>query len=134
MNHEEALVKAFFEPSKRERYLEMLANPKKRKKFLRELPHFKSLDPRRCFTLPKGVHTAKEIAAFLNSKGAPQSCRVISENPQLDGREMLLLDALKEVVGYQMGTLISCVPGSLAYFEDEEDRFILESRKTIPND
>ncbi len=36
MNHEEELVKAFFVPTKRERYLEMVANPKKRRKFLLE--------------------------------------------------------------------------------------------------
>jgi len=60
MHHEEALIKAFFEKTKRERYLEMVANPKKRVKFLRELYHFQSLDPRRCFAFPKGVHTAEK--------------------------------------------------------------------------
>jgi len=34
-------------------------------------------------------------------------------------KEMDLETALKETVGYQMGTLISCVPGRLGYFEDE---------------
>jgi hypothetical protein len=34
--------------------------------------------------------------------------------------------ALKETIGYQMGTFISCVLGKLAYFEDEDDRFILQ--------
>ncbi len=34
--------------------------------------------------------------------------------------------ALNETVGYQMGTLISCVPGRLAYFENEDGRWILE--------
>jgi len=126
MSHEEELIKAFFLPTKRERYLEMVAKPNKRKKFLLELSHFKALDPRYCFTVPKVEHTAAQIAAFLTRKGAPPSCWVTSENFRLDGKEMALLQALKEVVGYQMGTFLSCVPGQLAYFEDEDGRWILE--------
>jgi hypothetical protein len=126
MHHEEALIKAFFEKTKRERYLEMVAKPKKRIKFLRELYHFKSLDPQRCFTLPKGVHTADEIATFLRRKGAPPACWVTCTEPGLDGQEMPLLDALKRVLGCQFGVFLSCVPGRLAYFEDEDGRWTLE--------
>jgi hypothetical protein len=34
--------------------------------------------------------------------------------------------ALEETIGYQMGTFISCIPGKLAYFDDESSRYILE--------
>ncbi len=128
MNHEEELVKAFFVPTKRERYLEMVSKPKKRKKFLLELAHFKALDPRFCFAVPKGEHTAEQIAAFLTRKGAPPSCWVTSEYADLDGKEMPLVDALQQLRGRQIGTFLSCVPGRLAYFEDEEDHWILERR------
>src|SRR5271156_2928005 len=128
MRYEEELVKAFFAPTKHERYLEIIAKPKKRQKFLRELGHFKDLDPRFSFTLPKDVRTAEEIAAFLKKKGAPPSCSMTSEYSKLDGKEMLLLEALREIVGRQMGTFLSCIPGKLAYFEDEDGRWILEHR------
>jgi hypothetical protein len=41
---------------------------------------------------------------------------------------MALKDALIAVVGQGLGTLLSCVPGKLGYFEGEEKdaRFILE--------
>jgi len=40
---------------------------------------------------------------------------------------MGLLDALKSVVGYGMGTVISCIPGRLGYFEGEfRERYILQ--------
>jgi hypothetical protein len=129
MNHEEELIKAFFVPTKRERYLDMVAKPKGRKKFLGELAHFKALDPRCCFAIPKVEHTAEQIAAFLTRNGAPPSCWVTSEDSDLDGREIPLLEALKHVLGCQMGTFLSCIPGKLAYFEDEEDRWFLERRK-----
>ena len=128
MNHEEELIKAFFAPTKRERYLEMIATTRRRQKFVRELSHFKSLDPRYCFGLPNAVHTPEEIANFLTKKGAPPTCWITSEDRDLDRQEMSLLEALKRIVGYQMGTFLSCVPGKLAYFEDEEDRWILERR------
>jgi hypothetical protein len=128
VNHEEALIRAFFVPTKRERYVEMVAKPKHRRKFLSELAHFKALDPRYCFAIPKMEHTPEQIADFLIRKGSPPSCWITSEDSDLDGKEMPLLEALKRVVGYQMGTFLSCIPGKLAYFEDEDGRLILEHR------
>jgi len=66
------------------------------------------------------------IHELLVAKGAGPKCWVISEDSEMDGREFDLATALKETVGRGMGTLISCIPGKLGYFEDEEDRFILE--------
>jgi hypothetical protein len=128
MDHEEELIKVFFVPTKRERYLEMVTKPKKRRKFLLELAHFKALDPRYLVPIPPSQQHPQKIASILTRKGAPQKCWVTSEFSQLDTKEMLLLDALEEVVGRQMGTFLSCIPGRLAYFEGEEvgARWILE--------
>jgi len=43
----------------------------------------------------------------------------MSDNPDIDNREMSLTDALSKTVAMDAGTLISCVPGKLAYFEME---------------
>lgn len=128
MNHEEALIKAFIDPRRTERYLEIIANPKKRSKFTRDLAHFKSLDPAVMVSIPPSQRNPQRIATLLKAKGAGTKCWVISENSKLDGQELNLEIALKETVGYQMGTLISCVPGKLGYFEDEDGRCILERR------
>ncbi len=127
--HEQLLAR-FFIPTKRERYAEMIGHPKKRPKFLRELAHFKSLDPRYLVAMPPKKLFPEKIAAVLIEKGAPELCWITSEDSNLDGREMLLLEALKEIVGRQMGTLLTCIPGTLAYFEGEGmgDRWILERR------
>jgi hypothetical protein len=56
--------------------------------------------------------------------GAPESCHVIGG--EHDGVDMDLLTALKQIVGYGTGTVLSCVPGKLAYFEGEiRERFLL---------
>jgi hypothetical protein len=46
--------------------------------------------------------------------GAPETCYAVSENSELDGKQLFLAaKALKEVVGYGMGTFLSCIPGGL---------------------
>ena len=56
---------------------------------------------------------------ILRGLGAPDTCYLISEDTKFDGKEMELLAALKQIVGYGMGTVISCIPGRLGYFEGE---------------
>jgi hypothetical protein len=126
MNHEEELVKAFILPARQERYLEFLKTPKKRAKFIDQLAHFKHLNTQFAFSVPGNQRNPASLLRLLTQKGADPTCWVISENSDIDGREIDLQSALKETVGSQMGTFLSCVPGRLAYFEDEEDRYILQ--------
>jgi hypothetical protein len=125
---DEQLLARFFIPNKRDRYVEMISHPKKRPKFLCELVHFTHLDPRYILPMPPKKLFPDQIFAILTQRGAPPTCWVTSEDSELDGREMLLLEALKQVVGLQMGTFLSCIPGKLAYYEGEAmgDRCILE--------
>lgn len=125
--HERALIEAFIIPARQERYLHLLARPKRRKDILAELAHFKHLDMRWTVPVPHG--RAKDIAQFLKSTGAPDLCYAISEAAELDGMEVPLLDALTEIHGAGMGTFLSCLPGRLAYFEDEDQRWILQRGK-----
>src|ERR1700686_3131208 len=124
MNHEEATIKAFIIPVRQERYLEFLKTPKKRAKFIAQLAHFKHLDPKFVVRISGNQRNPASLQTLLAAKGAGSKCWVISENSELDGQEIDLQTALEKTVGYQMGTFISCIPGKLAYFEDEEDRYI----------
>lgn len=121
MNVEEATVRAFIQKTKHERCIQFLASPKNRRKFTSELCHFKWLDERFAHPIPPSTaHTAKEIAALLRSKGAGPTVHVISEDSDIDGKELDLNEAISRVRGGQMGTILSCIPGKLGYFEDEE--------------
>jgi len=126
MNHEEATIKAFVVPNRQERYLAFLSNPKRRAKFTTELAHFKALDFTYAKIIPAVQQNASSIAKLLTSKGAGQTCWVISEDSEIDAKQMDLQAALRVTIGRGVGTIISCVPGRLAYFEDEDDRYILE--------
>jgi hypothetical protein len=126
--HEQKLISSFILPQRQSRYLELLEKPKRRKDITRSLGHFKHLDPRYIVPIAPREQHVPEILHLLKTKGAPENCYALSEDDELDGKEVFLADALKEIVGRGIGTFLSCIPGKLAYFEDEDCRWILERR------
>ena len=125
-SHEEQLVRSFVEPSRQERFIEFLSSPKKRRKFTRELGHRKTrlFDIKYLKAIPPSQQNPDSLFSLLVQLGSPSRCYIISEGP-LDGQHTELLEALEEVVGRGMGTVLSCVPGRLAYFESEDERYVL---------
>ena len=128
LEHVTALVRAFIAPKRRDRYLGLLASVKGRAKLRRALAHCGDLDSRFAHELPSGTHTPEQISALLRERGAPAECVLLSEDEALDGRRMPLIEALGAIVGRGMGTFVSCVPGRLAFYEEEGPsvRYILE--------
>ena len=128
LEQETAFIRAFIIPTKRERFVELLGRPKRRRDVLRTLYHFGDLDPRFINRIPAAEDSAEGIEALLRSKGAPDLCYAISTASDLDGRTVALREALTQIHGLGHGTLLSCVPGSLGYFEGEEigARYVLE--------
>ena len=97
-----------------------LKSPKRRADALRELDHFRHLDPRFVITLPASACTPFAIRKELVERGAPDACWAVSSDPAIDGTKMELSEALDAVVGSGLGTLLSCLVGRLAYYESEE--------------
>jgi hypothetical protein len=128
LEEEIALIDAFVLAERRERLRSLVANPRRREQFVEELAHFKWLDSRRVRVIAPKDQKPESIASLLKQKGARDVCFVISEDDGLDRKRLPLLEALKQVVGYGMGTFISCVPGKLAYFENEDQRCLLENK------
>jgi hypothetical protein len=120
-------IQIFVSPTKRERYISFLSNEKRRKEFASNLAHFNDFDPRRIVRIPNSSQTAAGIRKMLKTRGAEDTCHAISELKDLDGKDMDLMTALEKVIGRGMGTLLCCSPIGLAYFENEDDRFILEN-------
>jgi len=128
--------RAFVQKDKQERFVGFLANPRNRRKFTRSLPPFCWFD-RRFATpitwkvdskLPLGERHLQEIEnifRLLKSKGAGPTCWAISEDTGIDGRELDLGEALEDVIGNDTGTILSCVPGKLAYYEGEDEALLL---------
>jgi len=121
--HELAVIRSFIAKDRQERCGYLLSHPERRRKFTDALAHFKWLDDRFAKPIPPAVaHGAGEIVALLKSKGAGTTVWVISESHALDGREMSLVDAMDRTWGSFTGTILSCIPGKLAFFHGEEMR------------
>jgi hypothetical protein len=137
-DHEAAVIRAFVQRDKQERFLGSLASPKNRKKFTESLSHFRWFDQRFAASLQwkvdqdpkltlweKHLSGIENIVRLLKSKGAGLTCWAMSEDSEIDGRELDLREALEHVSGRQIGTILSCVPGKLAYFEGEDETLFL---------
>jgi hypothetical protein len=121
--HEKAVIRSSILKDRQERCAFLLSDPRRRRKFTVELAHFKWLDERFARPIPATkAHAAAELVALLRSKGATRTVWVISEYAAIDGQEMPLDDAMEETWGRCMGTILSCVPGKLAFLRGEEMR------------
>lgn len=124
---EEATIRAFISPQRRTRWLELLASPKQRDGILDKLNHCRDLDGRYATLLPSNTNILK----LLQDHGAPDKCYVISATSSLDGRELQLSEAILQTELGGWGTILSCVPGQLAYYYDEcGERRMLLTRKS----
>lgn len=134
--HEQSLIAAFVGKTKRDRYREILSNPRLRRKFTSQLAHFKDFDPQFRLPIPSNKLFVESIALELQKRHSPSIVFAIFEDPSLDQKELPLIEALKQIVGRGMGTVLSCIPGHLARFPGAELRSTrsetsgISSRKT----
>jgi hypothetical protein len=134
--HEQGIVKAFIVRSRKERFSSFLSSPKNREKFTKELAHFRWFDARFASAVPwkvdpklklwdRHVQGIDNVSRLLKSKGAGQTCWIISKDSKLDGQGLPLESVLESVIGSGMGTILSCISGKLAYYEGEEESLLL---------
>ncbi|WP_285767458.1 hypothetical protein [Peribacillus sp. SI8-4] len=133
IEQEKRIVKKFFAKRIQDRVLFELSSEKKRVEALNRLCHDygKTLLPEYMIEIPTPNSDYQEISTLLKKQGAPNECYVISWNKEVDGKKLSLNEALKKVVGYGMPSIVSCIEGSLAYFEAEQEagsppRFLLK--------
>lgn len=131
MHDDLTLIAAFVTRSKRDRYREFLSDPRHRHKFTDRLAHFSDFDPRYRVPIPSNKLFVNNICIELQKRHSPKIVLAISEDPALDQQELPLVEALKQIVGRGMGTVLSCIPGHLAFVETEDERFILERHDPI---
>src|SRR4051812_29884436 len=112
---EDATVRGFIVPAKRDRYATLLGNAKKRGRILDGLNHCHDFDPRYATALP----STADVPALLRAHGATAACQVISDCREIDGRTMPIEDAVREAEASGSGSLLCCVPGQLGYYVGE---------------
>ena len=117
--HETAAIEAFVVSGKQERMLALLKKPKNRRKLTDMFAHFSEFDVRCIVEIPSRHQHVSDIVHLLSDMGAPETCYVMSEKSSLDRKQMELREAILAVVGLNMGSLVSCIAGQLAYYEGE---------------
>ena len=122
MNHEEAFAKAFLPSEKRARFIQHLADPKKRREMLERLSDGLPYMPGFATEVPSKQDFPSELEKLLQAKGAGPSCHVIADGLKADGRELPLREALNLVCMHELGAILSCLPGHLAYYKPESPR------------
>ncbi|HZT41625.1 MAG TPA: hypothetical protein VFA07_05530 [Chthonomonadaceae bacterium] len=111
---EEMFVRTFIQSSKQERYLFLLAHPKRRKDILGRLSHSLDYNP----AYARKLDAKEDVETLLQQKGAGDTCYVISEYSDMDGQTLPLSEAIRQAK--RLGSsILCCVPGRLAYYESE---------------
>jgi hypothetical protein len=123
-------IAEFVVRAKRARIRDLLSRPKGRRKFVAMLPHFRDWDQRSILPIEPRRHDPTSIQLALEARGTPELVYVISTDPDLDRRSIRLSEALSRIVAVAPGTVVSCIPGVLAYFEGEAPR----GRSILHND
>ena len=128
--HEQSFVNSFILKGYRERLAFELR--KRRGDFLGRFCHdaLSYLDSRFVIEIRRPNSSRAEIFTELKRRGAKDFCYAISSSDDIDGRTVPLADALSIAVGFGLASVLSCIPGELAYLETEQeagapDRFVL---------
>ena len=114
---EKKVIERFVVKTKHDRYLTFLKNEKTRKKFTKELSHFRELRLEH-FEEVKG-DVRKIIKDRISHLGNIKNCYLISENVELDRKTLDIETALNETIGYRMGTFIVFGNADIVYYEAE---------------
>ena len=93
---------------------------------------YRELDERYCAKLPRG--SQQQDIAFVRqflSNYKLTTCYVLSAYEPFNQQTMLIEDALNQIVGSSFTTIISFLPGKVAYFEGHSpgDRYLCIKEK-----
>ena len=121
--HEEKFITSFILKEKRNRWQTQLDDIQKRAAFINRLDHLHDLNEKYVTWLKRNV----DIEQMLTYAGSPDQVYILSASQRIDGRLLQLTDAIDQTIRFGWGTVISCIPGRLAFYYDEcgERRAIL---------
>jgi hypothetical protein len=119
MDHETAFVKTFIKREKWARYLQLLGNRKRRSEILIRLNNKLDYLPALALEVPEDQDYPEALERLLLARGAPARCHVLVNGLRIDGCEIPLREALNTVCMHEYGSVLSCLPGQLAFYRPE---------------
>jgi hypothetical protein len=118
MNSTQSFVKKFIIKEKQNRYLGFLEKDKTRKKFTRELYHFKDFNWKLFREIKTNEIESSVIFEKLKSYKNLTSCTVISVNEKFDNKVFPIDDAIEQILGEE-GTILIFGNADVVYYEAE---------------
>ena len=130
-NSDVEMILPFLREDRRPRWRELFPKPKGRKKLLQTLWNGDDFERSLMMRVDPSERTVQRLSLRLRRLGAPTFSHLISARPDLDGRDIDLISALGLVVNLAPATIICCMPGVLAYYEndDRNGNYIILRRK-----
>lgn len=125
MDHEAAFVRAFMHKEKWARYLRLLPDRRRRGEVLARLDAKWDHLPQYATEVPEDQDYPEALEQLLLALGAPPTCHLVIDDRRLDGRELPLAEALQAVCLHLGGSLLSCLPGRLAFYRPEAGRGVI---------
>jgi hypothetical protein len=119
-NSDVEMLLPFLREDRRSRWRELFPRPRGRKKLLATLWNGDDLDRDLLVKVDPSERSVEQLSVRLRSLGAPTMCHLISARSNLDGQDLDLISALRLVLNLAPGTIICCVPGKLAYYENDD--------------
>ena len=114
---EKRFVEAYVERPVQERYLSMLKGRKHRRKLLDRLNHNPGFDFSKARDL--GNIDAARLAALLDSLRVEPTGLLMTDESELDGRELRVELAVQELVRTHWGAVLICPPKPIAIYREE---------------
>ncbi|RYE54017.1 MAG: hypothetical protein EOP48_13160 [Sphingobacteriales bacterium] len=114
---EELLIANFIVKEKQDRYLGFLTKENTRRKFTKELYHFKHFNWSLFQEIPGDQNAADIILSKLNKKPTP-NCYVISVDPEYDGKLLSVDEVITNIIGRE-GTILVFDDANIIYYEGE---------------
>ncbi|WP_426490849.1 hypothetical protein [Hymenobacter sp. 102] len=124
------VIERFVNKDKRERYIQFVASEKNRAKFIKDLSHWNFLESS-LFTPVNGIEEDVVMTTTARNGVANDTCYVISENKQIDGRFLGTKEALAETVGHGLGSILVFGNAEMIFYECETRNIRYISKKVV---
>lgn len=119
MEHERLLIENFVYKERQDRYLNLIQTKTGRTKLRKYIAHFNDLDSSFLINVSH-LQTFQDLYSHLKSKGAADTCYIISEHSDYDGCSFPLFKGISYLFNSGISYFSSIIAGKLVYYEGEE--------------
>jgi hypothetical protein len=128
--YDELIIREVAHPMKIDRLLFFASKSKRRPQLIEAIHTSEFLDRAAIVELANPDFSAETVLVQMLSLGPDQECYALSALGSLDGKVLPLKEALAEIVGYTVETVLFCPVRRVGYYEGghAKDRCILRGR------